>query len=72
MVMTFPDPVADAVAAVVAAVIEDYPFALARRQGELVVEQLRRDGWVICAPEAESTPTATNSAKGLRGASEAA
>jgi hypothetical protein len=55
MVMTLADPIPDAVAALIAAVIEDNPFAPPRRQGLLVVEALRREGWRISAPARRGT-----------------
>lgn len=41
-----------AAVAVIAAVIEDNPFAPPKRQAQLVVEALRREGWRITAPVA--------------------
>lgn len=42
--------VPDAVAAVIAAVIEDNPFAPPNRLGVLVVDELRRQKWRVSAP----------------------
>ena len=52
------DPIPDAVGAVIAAVLAEYPAATAQRLGERVVDQLRRDGWVIFAPSGRATKTA--------------
>jgi hypothetical protein len=41
-----------AVVALIAAVIEDNPFAPPKRQAQLAVEALRRQGWRISAPGA--------------------
>jgi hypothetical protein len=42
--------VPDALAQLVAAVAEDNPYAPPARIGELVVEELRRQGWHIGVP----------------------
>jgi hypothetical protein len=53
--------VPDAVAAVIAAVIEDNPYAPPRRQGELAVAELRRLGFRMAgAAIGRSTTTAVD------------
>lgn len=44
------DTVPDALAQVVAAVAEDNPYAPPARFGQLLVEELRRQGWHIGPP----------------------
>jgi hypothetical protein len=53
----------DAVAAVVAAVIEEHPAAAPNRLGVLVVQELRALGWHITAP-----PSALAPPRAVRGA----
>lgn len=67
--MTSGDPIPDAVAALIAAAIEDNPFAPPRRQGLLAVEALRREGWRISAPARRATKQAVPVAAEYREAS---
>ena len=49
--MTRPSPeVPDAVVALMSAVLEANPFAPPVRQAQLLVEELRREGWHVGAP----------------------
>jgi hypothetical protein len=64
--------VPDAVAALIAAVIEDNPFAPPRRQAQLAVEALRQERWRITAPGAGRPTNPAVPAPDRAGAPEAA
>jgi hypothetical protein len=64
--MTSPD-VPDAVAAVVAAVLEDHPYAPPRRQAELIVGELRRLGFRVVVPMGRATTEAVEPQEALSG-----
>jgi hypothetical protein len=63
MVMTLGDPIPDAIAAVVAAVLTDHPDADPVQLGRLIVEQLRLDRWRISAPVGRTTTDAVSAEK---------
>lgn len=57
--MTTETPVVpDAIAAVVAGVLENYPAAPAWSLGRLIVAELRAQGWRIAAPEGRDSTNA--------------
>jgi hypothetical protein len=65
--VTSPD-VADAVGAVIAAVEEEFPWAEPRRKAELLLAELRRQGWQVVAPgSCRSTKDAVAALGALQG-----